>query len=442
MNNQSNCKNRNGWLSPVLGLMIICTSIWGFYSCDDMTDNYQQFMEGGEIFYPGKADSIHVYPGKYRVGLSWLILSDPSVSSAKIYWNNNNDSILVPIERTTGIDTVQVILDNMMEQSYTFSVVTFDKQGNRSVNAEVIGSVYGDKYRRTLLNRAIKKISYLEDEGLNIKWEAADEGTVSEEIVYEDNDGEVHTESYEANIDSIWLRNYKASQGFIRLSTVFIPDSMAIDTFKTASEQIVLEIKKEEKETDKTLFSLYPLPGDYSEPNAAANNIEQVWKNANALSESSTYISKVGGHVFPQWFTIDLGADYELTKMKLFQRGNSASNATRLYAGGNLMEFEIWGSSDPDPNYNPEEHNGEFGDSWVLLQTCKVNRPSGNTIPAGATRNDNTPEDIAAASSGHEFYLENAEKVRYIRIKATKNWDSANRAFVNIASVAFWAMQY
>lgn len=442
MNNQLNDKNKNGLLRFVFGLMIICTVMCGFYSCDEMTDNYQQFMEGGEIFYPGKADSIAIYPGKYRIGLSWLILSDPSVSSAKIYWNNSKDSVRVPIERTTGIDTVHVILDQMLEQSYTFDIVTLDKQGNRSVSAEVIGYVYGDKYRSTLLNRAIKTFIYSEDEGVNIKWETADEGTVSEEITYQDTEGEVHTVNFEASLDSIWLRNYKASQGFVRISTVFIPDSMAIDTFKTATEQIALEIKKEEKEVDKSAFSLYSLPGDYSEPNAAANAVDQIWKNANALSESNTYISKVGGHILPQWYTIDLGTEYELTKMKLFQRGNSAGSASRLYAGGNLMEFEVWGSLDPDPNYNPDEHNGEFGDSWVLLQTCTVNRPSGNIVATAATRSDNTPEDIAVASAGHEFSLQNAEKIRYIRIKAIKNWDSANRAFVNIASVAFWAMQY
>ncbi|MEL7589240.1 MAG: DUF4998 domain-containing protein [Prolixibacteraceae bacterium] len=443
MNNQLSYKNKNRLLRPVFRLMIICVVMCVFYSCDEMTDNYQQFMEGGEVFYPGKADSIHVYPGKYRIGLSWLIMSDPSVVSARVYWNNSKDSTVVPIVRTTGIDTVNIILDNMLEQSYTFDIVTLDNMGNRSVKAEVIGAVYGDKYRSTLLNRAIKTFSYSEDEGVNIKWENADEGTVSEQIIYEDREGETHTVNFEAGLDSIWLRNYKASQGFIRLSTIFIPDSTAIDTFKTAYEEIALEIKKEEKEVDKSALSLYSLPGDYSEPNAAASTVNNIWKNENVIVDgNSTYLSKVNGHSMPQWFTIDLGAEFELTKMKLFQRGNSGGGATRLYAGGNLREFEIWGSASPDANYNPDEHNGEFGETWTLLQTCTVNRPSGNIVATTATRSDNTSEDIAAAMAGHEFSLQNAEKIRYIRIKATGNWDSANRAFVNIASVAFWAMQY
>jgi hypothetical protein len=240
----------------------------------------------------------------------------------------------------------------------------------------------------------------------------------------------------------VQLEKYNPAVGF-RYTTVFTPDSMAIDTFKTALEIVKPEIKKVEKEINRELFSLYDLPGDYSVPNGASNTVEKIWKNSKSLNESGTYISKVSGHAMPQWFTIDLGAVYELSRLKLFQRGlGEGTNVTRLYAGGNLMEFEVWGSLNPDRSYNPDEHNGSFGDSWVLLQSCTVNRPSGNVMPAGATRGDNTAEDIAAAAAGHQYTLENAKEIRYIRIKAIKNWDSASRPFVNIASIDLTAMQY
>jgi len=247
--------------------------------------------------------------------------------------------------------------------------------------------------------------------------------------------------SFASSIDTVLLPKYDLDKDF-SLTTVFQPDSMAIDTFKTALEQVEVDIKKVEKEVIKSAFSLYPLPGDYSEKHTTTSTVDLIWTNANAITESPTYISKVSGHVLPQWFTIDLGTEYELTKMKLFQRGNSAGNANRLYAGGNLMEFEVWGSLNPDPNYNPDDHGGNFGDSWVLLKSCTVNRPSVNTIAATATRSDNSQADIDAAVAGHEFAFNNAGKIRYVRIKALKNWDYAGRSYVNIAAVAFWAMQY
>lgn len=411
-------------------------------SCDKMTDNYQEFLKGGEIVYPGKADSLKVFPGKYRIGLSWLITSDPTITSAIVFWNAGKDSTLVPITRTSGIDTVNVILENLQELPYTFNVVTLDSKGNKSINTEIIGTVFGDIYRKRLLNRAIKGFTYTGNNMLTIQWVTADKGTLGEEIIYTDLNGASHTVISGVNSDEVQLEKYNPESGF-SYTTVFTPDSMAIDTFKTAVEVIKPEIKKVEKEINRELFSLYELPGDYSVPNATANTVDKIWTNPKSLSESGTYISKVSGHPMPQWFTIDLGAVYELSRLKLFQRGLSeGTNVTRLYAGGNLMEFEVWGSLSPDLNYNPDDHNGNFGDSWVLLQACTVNRPSGNVIPAGATRGDNTSEDIAAAAAGHQFILENATEIRYIRIKAIKNWDSAARPFVNIASIDLSAMQY
>ncbi len=422
-------------------LTIICTLVCGVVSCDKMTDNYQEYLEGGEIIYPGKADSIQVHPGKYRVELQWLIMSDPSVSSATVYWNNKQNFQKVAISRTTGIDTVKVILNDMEEQTYTFEVYTLDNEGNQSVKTEVVGTVYGDKYRSTLLNRAIRSYNYSEEEGLTLHWEKADAGTVAEEIAYMDVNNHNRVLSFPVEQENVLLEGYNPDLGF-NLSTVFMPDSMAIDTFKTVSEQILIEIAKTEKEVNKSLFSLAVFPGDYSTPNAAASTVDKIWTNANAINNGTSYISLVDGHALPQWFTIDLGGMYELSKLKLFQRGDAAGNANRLYAGGNLKEFEVWGALDPDFTYNPDNHGGDFGTGWVLLQSCVVNRPSGNVIPAGATRPDNTAEDIAAAVAGHEYSFTYTGKVRYLRIKTTANWDSAKRGFANIASISLWAMQY
>lgn len=441
MNNQLKDKEKSRSFRIAGYLMILCVITLQLFSCDKMTDNYKQFLEGGEIIYPGKVDSVKVFPGKYRIELSWLILSDPSITSAIVFWNNGKDSTIVPIKRTSGIDTINIVLTNLLELPYTFNIITTDAMGNRSVKTEVIGTVYGDMYRGRLLNRAIRGLTYSETMGLNINWETADAGTISEEIVYTDINGNSHSVTCDASLDGIWLDKYDPDLPF-NYSTAFKPDSMAIDTFKTAFEAIVPDIKKVEKEVNKSIFSLYQLPGDYSVPNATASTVNLIWTNENMIKDSPTYISKVSGHVFPQWFTIDLGARLELTKIKVFQRGTSALTSSRLYAGGNLKSFEVWGSLSPDLSYNPDEHGGNFGDTWVLLKSCLINRPSGNVRPTAATRNDNSQLDIDAALTGHEFTLNSAGKIRYIRIKSIDNWDSAIKPYVNIASVAFWAMQY
>ena len=218
-------------ITPVALIGLLMCSI---ESCDQMTDNYQQYLKGGEIIYPAKADSIQAHPGKYRVELQFLLLSDPSVQSATVYWNNRQNFKTVSIQRTSGIDTVRVILDDLDEQTHTFEIYTFDSDGNQSVRTEAIGVVYGDRYRGKLFNRAIRSYDYSDEDGsLTIYWESADDGTVAEEFVYTDVNGQNRTISFSAEQEYVSLEDYNADLGF-SWSTVFMPDPMAIDTFKTA----------------------------------------------------------------------------------------------------------------------------------------------------------------------------------------------------------------
>ena len=422
-------------------IVMICAALCGVASCDKMSDNYQKYLEGGEIIYPAKADSIQVHPGKYRIELQWLIMSDPTVSSAIIYWNNRQSFQKVDILRTSGIDTIKVMLNDLEEQTYNFEVYTFDDEGNQSVKVEAIGAAYGEIYRSALIDRAIQSTYYSEEENyLIIDWENAEDGIVSSEIAYTDLNGKNITLSIPSEKENVLLENFNVNNGF-KFSTVFKPDFMAIDTFRTIFNQV--ELFKSEKEANKSLFSLAVFPGDYSVQNSTSNMVNRVWNNPTGCTNSA-YISNVDGHPLPQWFTMDMGRAYELTRFKYYQRGDGDTYSNLLYASGNLIKFEVWGALDPDFTYNPNNQGGNFGPDWVLLQTCDVDRPSGNIIPPGTAinRSDNTAEDIAAAVAGHEYFFDYPEKIRYLRIKGIDNWDPRKRQFIQIASIQVWCMQY
>lgn len=424
----------------ILGVILLP---WLLLSCEGMTDNYQKYLEGGEIIYPGKVDSLKISPGKNRVELKWLVLSDPSITHFVVYWNNKKDSKVFPIDRVFGVQEVNVIVNDLPEGVYTFEVFSFDEDENRSVGREIVGTVYGDDYRKTLLNRAVNTIAFNENDEPVIKWGFKETGMLSEEIRYIAIGGEERLLIVDADESEVHLEDYdfNAQEGVLML-TVYKPAVNAIDTFHTVTEMVKVEtkpIEKEEKVVDKSAFSLKILPGDYSEPNAATNYVQRIWQN-NGVTENFSYISKLDGHVLPQFFTIDLGQLFELTKIRLYQRGGP-SNTRRFYAGGNLRHFEIWGSVEPDAAYNPDDNGGSFGPTWKLLKTCYVDRPSGNIKPTAAQRDDNTSEDITAALGGHDFLFDQTHEVRYIRIKGIENWDSENRQFVNISSIDLWAMQ-
>lgn len=137
-------------------------------ACSKMDDTYKQFIAQGEIPYAGAVDSVKVFPGKNRLQLSWL-LTDPQVTKAKIYWNNQSDSLDMVIKRVNEVDTVNVILSPMPEGAYSFDIYTFDDEGNKSIKVSTTGQVYGDRYTSSLLPRPVKSAIY-SDGAVSITW--------------------------------------------------------------------------------------------------------------------------------------------------------------------------------------------------------------------------------------------------------------------------------
>ncbi|MFC7524253.1 DUF5000 domain-containing lipoprotein [Parapedobacter sp. GCM10030251] len=161
-------------------------------------------------------------------------------------------------------------------------------------------------------------------------------------------------------------------------------------------------------------FAKVDLPTDYS---AAHNNgtavLERIWDD----SQSENDFVTVPGHGLPQWFTFDLKATVQLSRLVLFKR----LSANFLYNSGAVKRWEIYGSNNPNPD-------GSFDDSWVLLGECESIKPSG--LPAG----ENTEEDRAYAAAGEEFlFPEDVPPVRYLRWKTLENW--GNVSHVNITEI-------
>lgn len=402
-------------------------------ACSKMDGPYKEVIKDGAIIYPAKPDSLKALSGNERIVLSWTV-SDPKINRFKIYWNQGADSMELA-QKITGPDTIKVPVTGLAEGIYNFTVYSFDADNHQSVAAEAMGTVYGQQYATTLTNRFIDNLSVVNGTVL-IAWTLADNGTLGEEITYTDEDDSTRTLFVPVS-DTAKLPQF-ASGDSLHYRTLYLPDPLAVDTFYTNYQSAYVEPKLFEVELDRSDFQVFNFLGDYTTPNGGANTVDKIWSSPDGIRDGNTYISKVNGHPLPQSFSVDLGKPYKLTRMKLFQRGNEGSSATRLYAGGNVRSFEVWGSLNPDLDYNPDDHGGDFGPSWVLMATCTVDRPSGNTISTKSTRSDNTSEDIDAAVAGHEFFFNPVGKVRYIRIKVLTNWDYADRAYVNIATIAFW----
>lgn len=205
-------------------------------SCAKM-DDYKRFVESGEISYTGKIDSVVVFSGDGRVYVQGLFMSDPKVASCSIYWNNMKDSVAVPVVRTNTVDTLKQFI-TLPENLYNFRIHTFDALGNRSVAVYATGQAYGQAYKTSLNNRLI--ISAIADQADNVTvmWRDVDKtlGAIGTEITYTDKEGKAQLVRTPVSEKQSILKNYKPKTEFT-YQTLYIPDTLCIDTFAAAAEK-------------------------------------------------------------------------------------------------------------------------------------------------------------------------------------------------------------
>lgn len=364
------------------------------------SDDYKKYMVNGEIVYPAKADSINVHPGDGRIMLSW-IRTDPRVTHYHIYWNLGTDSIRVEIPANVdegGVDTVRALIEGLEEVEYEFEVISFDEDGNQSIKSSVAGKVYGVNYTETLLNRGIQSIqvSPLESTA-EISWYGADSTDIGVEVTFIDVEGNSNKLILPNTGRPDIVTRYKPGTDF-SYRTMFLPDSLAIDTFYSAAVEIEAP-RVTYPDLDNTKFGPHVLPGDA--PSAFGWELPYAW-DGTAAEGRGFHTPDLG---YPMQFSIDLGTSAILHHMKLWQReaGNGYFNE------GNPKTFEIWGSQDPSSDGSD---NG-----WVKLGQFQSVKPSG--LPLGELSDD----DITVASTGESFYFDNpTTAVRYIRFRILDVW--------------------
>ncbi len=304
--NKNHLSGATNWFIPGLAIAIFVPIAIGIIACSKMDDTYDQFWKDGPKVYPASPDSVKVFPGENRIELIWLILGDPTVSKAKIYWNNKKDSIDVPVELTEkGIDTVKVSFTDMSEGSYSFDIYTYDRRGNQSVPATVVGKVYGESYSSSLLNRLVKSAEFI-DGSLEIVWgNPADNTSIGDELVYTDISGTDRHVYVRSDADSTIVDDFDFNAGkTFSYRTMYLPEPTAIDTFYTGYRTI--KIKGPATDIPKTGWTIVAYSSSYQNDPARApksaidNNPATVWVNQTVPATD-----------YPHFIVVDMGSVQE-----------------------------------------------------------------------------------------------------------------------------------
>lgn len=162
-------------ITYIIALSVSALSM--FIACDKQDDTYSQYIVPGGYNYPAKATEVTAQAGYYRVDVSWATPLDPAVKSVKLYWDSKRDSMTVNYaDAVDGIVTAHV--SGLEERSYTFSIVNFDANGNKSLASEVTVSPYGNGWLSTHAERKVySAVMKGEDALLSL-------GTPVDEMVY------------------------------------------------------------------------------------------------------------------------------------------------------------------------------------------------------------------------------------------------------------------
>lgn len=187
------------------------------------------------------------------------------------------------------------------------------------------------------------------------------------------------------------------------------------DRWENHSDTLIKEVTPLfEAPLDQTRFRELPLPGDV----VNLWKLPMIWDD---IPTNSGGFSNRDG--FPKHFQIDMGTTAKLSRMKLWGVFDG-----REYSGGNVREFEVWGSNNPSGDGSDE--------GWVLMQSCEVIKPSG--LPVGEV----SPDDRAIALAGLDFDISpDAPAVRFLRIKILSTFVSPRGAASGdtwIRELKFW----
>lgn len=217
-------------------------------ACSDMNDKHDMYLALGEQIYIGKVDSVNLFPGNNRVKIRFWA-SDPRCKSVGFHWSPFNDSLLVAINKTSSIDSFEVVIGGptseklIKEGSYTFKIFTYDNKGHRSVPFEKIIKIYGSRYESALSNRVLTSRVYASTSGnLSLYFGMPiNEDDIGVAIRYFDRNG-IQNDSVVVNAlmtTPVILPNVDATQE-VSYRTLYMPEPLAIDTFNAPAKKIPL----------------------------------------------------------------------------------------------------------------------------------------------------------------------------------------------------------
>ncbi len=383
-------------MKKISNILWLVMSLFILFSCEDMMDVHKDFIKNGEKTYAPKVDSVMFLPGKGRIQFKYWIYDSPGVKSIVVYWNGGTDSLKIPINRTGTtnemlVDSGSVIIGNLSEGSYTFSVKSFDSYGNSSLKVNGFANSYGENYEASLKNRRVKAISqFVVDGDAVIDWYIASEEIVRGDVRYVKKDGTKAIVSLPASGNTLSCPEARSDNPF-EYRTYFLPEPDAIDTFVTEwsynkikfpydrSGWEVVDVSDEQVSDGGGVVTI--LDGIVQSASTGSNFWHSSWSPVVPL---------------PHWAVIDMQEPRKLAMIDTYRRWNNNSTRSVEYyianeytPGKDTVDFSEWTKITEgifDDNYQIQRLVLEVSDGindkgrYLLVYLPDSNKPQSTQI--------------------------------------------------------------
>ncbi|MEJ2883918.1 DUF5000 domain-containing lipoprotein [Pedobacter sp. GR22-6] len=223
-------------------------------------------------------------------------------------------------------------------------------------------------------------------------------------------------------LDGIYTSTTNISKNIRGLDTVPVKIAVVIrDRFLNQTDTLFEEVKPlfELPLAKNKYKAMSPViwPGDqradFSNAGNAGTGIAKMWDGETVNFPSCAYTPPSIIDQGPHSITFDVGQLAKFSRIVIWDYPETINGIKTWFYRGNMKNFEIWGSADPNPD-------GTY-DSWYKLGTYQSVKPSGLPYSEMST------EDDATARAGFSWDFDiNVPKLRYLRIKCLNNWQGTN----------------
>ena len=362
--------------------------------CGDIESIHEQYLNG-ETIYAGRLDTLTIRPGYYRAQLEGY---------TQFLGNSNQviidfDGITQTFDINNDEEIYAAILSDLEEESYEFSVITQDPDGNLSIPQFVAGFAIGDQFISDQDPREIIGYGFDPDGNyVNFSGNAESEYVLFTTIDYENEANEIVRDTAFFEDNRLKLIDFKPL-GSISAKSYIQSGLNGIDTIPLPTTDYTLP-DVPYSELEKNFFQLVQMPSDNLGTYNNANPELYLFDGDGSWSGDDTfsYFSTPGD--MPHHFTVDLGVMTTLRKVKLEMPTPSSS------AQNNATEVQIWGRNNLEFAETSANTNAAFYNAgWSLLYEGTVD---------------------GAAMASNSFLVSPANQVRYIRYRVLSSVGNTN----------------